>query len=222
MSKKSKGYDDPGSDETQMHNDHDPVTADQRVSQDGPGDTRGASPDAPNQDPSKDLAPPDQRARELVTALTEAQKHNAPVTMWMLNELRDLFGHFTGKEIPKPLHAVTDSRGQPGNVTFRAADGTTLILDTIEELLAYVRSLPVETQKRPLWRAADKLLSEAVNYIHGADVSPAVRAFQSAIDADRSVEGRTVDIPPRDPSLDPPKPQPAPEQPAQPAEATHA
>ena len=204
MSKKSKGYDDPGYDETQMH--------------DGPG----ASPDAPNQDPSKDLAPPDQRARELVTALTEAQKHNAPVTMWMLNELRELFGHFTGKEIPKPLHAVTDSRGQPGNVTFRAADGTTLILDTIEELLAYVRSLPVETQKRPLWRAADTLLSEAVNYIHGADVSPAVRAFQSAIEADRSVEGRKVDIPPRDPSLDPPKPKPAPEQPAQPAEATHA
>ena len=208
MSKKSKGYDDHGYDETQMH--------------DGPGDASGAAPDAPNQDPSKDLAPPDQRARELVTALTEAQKHNAPVTMWMLNELRDLFGHFTGKEIPKPLHAVTDSRGQPGNVTFRAADGTTLILDTIEELLAYVRSLPVETQKRPLWRAADKLLSEAVNYIHGADVSPAVRAFQSAIEADRSAEGRTVDIPPRDPSLDPPKPKPAPEQPAQPAEATHA
>ena len=221
MSKKSR-HDDPGYDETQMHDDHDPVTADQRVSQDGPGDTRGASPDAPNQDPKKDLAPPDQRARELVTALTEAQKHNAPVTMWMLNELRELFGHFTGKEIPKPLHAVTDSRGQAGNVTFRAADGTTLILDTIEELLAYVRGLPVETQKRPGWRAADKLLSEAVNYIHGADVSPAVRAFQSAIEADRSVEGRKVDIPPRDPSLDP-KPKPAPEgEPAKPHEEAHA
>jgi hypothetical protein len=155
--------------------------------------------------------PPDQRARELLTALSEAQKHNAPVTMWMLNELRDLIGLFTGQEIAKPLHAIRDSRGHSTNVTFKDDAGNTLVIDTVEEALAYVRGLPLERQKQPHWRLADKMLEEASHYLDSADVSPAARAFENAVHADTAANPRKVEVPARDPSLDPPKPAPAPE-----------
>jgi hypothetical protein len=162
--------------------------------------------------------PPEQRAKDLLTALTEAQRHNAPVTAWMLNELRELVGAITGTTPPKPLHAIRDSRGHSSNITFKDRDGQTQVIDTIEEALAYVRGLPIESQKLMHWRAADKALAEAVTYLPTGDVSPAARAFESAVHEDAKLNPRAVEVPERDPSLDPkPAPTPAPE-----PEATHA
>ena len=155
--------------------------------------------------------PPEDRARALMLAMSEAQRHNAPITLSMLNEMRDLITAITGITVPAPLHHILDSRGQHGNVTVRKPDGAVEVIDSVEEALAYVRTLPIEVQKQPHWVAADKALAEAMTYVHGADVSPAVRQFETAVAKDRDQTPRTVEVPERDPSLEPPKPVPAPE-----------
>jgi hypothetical protein len=152
---------------------------------------------------------PEERIKDLLRSMTEAQRHNAPVTPLMLSEVSALISHITGQPVAKPLHHILDTRGHPGGFTIRKPDGTLEAIDTVEEALVYVRSLPVDVQKRPYWVKADKALAEAVTYVEGGDTSPAMRLFDDALTQDRALEPpKQVDIPPRDASLEP-KPQPA-------------
>lgn len=151
---------------------------------------------------------PQTRARDLLKSMTEAQRHNAPVTPLMLSELAAIVGSVTGEQPQAPLHPVLDERGHPSTVTFKKQDGGVEIIDSAEEALAYVRSLPADVQQRPHWVTADDRLEEAVKSVQGSDISPGIRAFEAALGADRDAAPRRVDIPAK---AEQPKPAPQPE-----------
>jgi hypothetical protein len=151
---------------------------------------------------------PQTRARDLLKSMREAQRHNAPVTPLMLSELAAIVGSVTGEQPQAPLHPILDERGHSTTVTFKRPDGTVEVIDSAEEALAYVRSLPADVQQRPHWVTADAKLEEAVKSVQGADVSPGIRAFEAALAADRDATPRRVDIPAK---AEPPKPVPQPE-----------
>jgi hypothetical protein len=180
MSKKSRTYDDPSYDEHQA----DPQSP-------------------PTQPPEPD---PQTRARDLLKSMTEAQRHNAPVTPLMLTELQAIVANATGEQPQAPLHQILDTNGHPDTVTFKKPDGTVEVIDSAEEALAYVRSLPADVQQRPHWVTADDKLEEAVHTVQGSDISQGIRAFKTALDADRDATPRRVDIPAK-----PEQPKPAPQ-----------
>jgi hypothetical protein len=120
--------------------------------------------------------------------MTEAARHNAPITHAHLTELTALVNHMTGDKAVVPAHPILDARGLASEV-FVGHPGSANItmITTVEEALAYARSLPKDVQERPHWVAADKALAEAVESVSGADTSPAVRLFQAAVAADRKL-----------------------------------
>lgn len=130
-----------------------------------------------------------ERAQALLTSMTEAARHNAPITHSHLTELAAVVNHMTGDKVVMPQHEIVDGRGIRTQVFVgRAQDDHLTMISTAEEALAYVRSLPADVQGRPHWVAADKALVEAVASVFGTDVSPAVRLFQTAITEDRKVD----------------------------------
>jgi hypothetical protein len=138
--------------------------------------------------PAPKEATPNERAQALLTSMTEAARHNAPITHAHLTELAAVVNHMTGDKAVTPSHPVTDARGLPGQVFVgRLQDDHLTMITTAEEALAYVRSLPADVQARPHWVAADKALVEAVASVQGTDVSPAVRLFETAVAEDRKV-----------------------------------
>jgi hypothetical protein len=163
------------------------------------------APDGPQPPPEPT---PEERARDLLATMTHSLRHNSPVTPLMVAEVSHLIGHISGQQVPALLHHILDGRGHAEPISVRKPDGVIELIDTAEEALVYVRSLPVDVQARPHWRAADRALSEALTYVEGGDISPAVRIFQSAVDRDREDERREVEVPPRDKSLDPPTQEP--------------
>ena len=165
-----------------------------------------AGPPAPKEPSIKD------RASGLLAAMTDAQKHNAPITPWMLSELAAVVGQVTGNKAVTVPHPITDARGLADQVVFRKADGSVMLVTSAEEALAYVRSLPADVQKRPHWVAADKALVDAVASVPGSDVSPAVRLFEAAIAEDRKLDAKPVEI--KDKPAEAPKPVAPPVAPA--------
>lgn len=159
-------------------------------------------PEQPNPWPrgSASTAPPvkeptiNERASGLLTAMTDAQRHNAPITPWMLSELGAVVAQVTGNKVAAPRHLITDARGLPSDLMWMKADGTFGAIYSAEEALAYVRSLPKDVQARPHWVAADKALTEAVASVLGSDVSPAIRLFEAALAEDRRLDSKPVTI----------------------------
>jgi hypothetical protein len=145
-------------------------------------------PPAPKEPTIKD------RASGLLATMTDAQRHNAPITPWMLTELAAVVGKVTGEKAPTPLHPTLDMRGLPTTIFARKADGSPLMVDSAEEALAYVRTLPTDVQARPHWVAADNALVEATGSVPGTDVSPAIRLFSAALAEDRKVDAKPVEI----------------------------
>lgn len=135
-----------------------------------------------------------ERASGLLSVMTDAQRHNAPITPWMLTELGAVVGQVTGNKAPTPQHLILDARGLADQVVFRKADGGVMLVTTAEEELAYIRSLPADVQKRPHWVAADDALVAAIASVPGADVSPAVRLFEAALAEDRKLDAKPVEI----------------------------
>jgi hypothetical protein len=162
------------------------------------------------QDAAPEELSPEEEARDLLKTMALAAKHNSPVTPLMLAQVGKLIGHVTGQPVAKPLHRILDDRGHLTSISIRTAEGP-VDIDTAEEALVYLRGLPIETQKQAHWVAADKALTETLTFVEGADITPAIRKFQVAADIDRALEVRQVEVPPRDPSLEPPPPAPAPE-----------
>ena len=148
---------------------------------------------------------PEDRAKELLTSMRLAAQHNSPVTPLMLSELTAIVGHVTGKTIAAPPHPVVDGNGRAATVIFRKPDGIVEVVDTAEEALALVRTMPPEVQAKPHWAAADKALSEVVASPQGSSTSAAIRAFEDALAKDREQTPRAVEIPPK------PEPTPVPE-----------
>jgi hypothetical protein len=146
---------------------------------------------------------PEHRAQELFKAMQHAAQHNSPITPLMLSEVAALVGAIAGKPVVTPLHPVLDERGHPGTIIFRKPDSGIEMVDTAEEALALVRTLPPDVQARPHWVAADKALSDAVASVQGSDISPATRQFEAALAKDRELAPREVEIPPK------PEPVPA-------------
>ena len=154
---------------------------------------------APPVSPATPPAPkaPDikERASGLLSVMTDAQRHNAPITPWMLTELAAVVGQVTGNKAPQPQHLITDARGLPSDIIFSVGDtGRVMMVYSAESALAYVRSLPADVQKRPHWVAADDALVAAVASVPGSDVSPAIRLFEPALAEDRKLDAKPVTI----------------------------
>jgi hypothetical protein len=145
-------------------------------------------PPAPKEPTIKD------RASGLLAAMTDAQRHNAPITPWMLTELGAVVGQVTGNKAVVAPHLILDARGLPDDFMFKKPDGGIVMIYSAEEALAYVRSLPKDVQARPTWVAADNALVEAVASVPGTDVSPAIRLFSAALAADRVLDAKPVTI----------------------------
>jgi hypothetical protein len=150
--------------------------------------------DAPTAPP----APPEptikDRASGLMAAMTDAQRHNAPITPWMLTELGAVVGQVTGNKAVAVPHLIMDARGLPDDIMLRKPDGTVTVVYSAEEALAYVRSLPKDVQARAWWVAADDALVAAIASVPGADVSPAIRLFTAALAEDRKLDAKPVTI----------------------------
>jgi hypothetical protein len=159
---------------------------------------RPLNPPAPKEPTIKD------RASGLLTVMTDAQRHNAPITPWMLTELAAVVGQVTGKVVVAP-HLILDERGLPDDFMFGKPDGSLAMIYSAEEALAYVRSLPKDVQARPHWVAADNALVEAVASVPGTDISPAIRLFSAALAEDRKLDAKPVTIADK-PAVDKPKP----------------
>jgi hypothetical protein len=152
--------------------------------------------------PPKPVAPvptpkePDikERASNLLSTMTDAQRHNAPITPWMLTELAAVVGQVTGNKAVVVPHLILNARGLPDDIMLRKPDGTVTVVYSVEEALAYVRSLPADVQKRAHWVAADNALVDAIASVPGADVSPAIRLFSAALAEDRKLDVKPVEI----------------------------
>jgi hypothetical protein len=149
--------------------------------------------------PTKMTAPKEpsikDRASGLLAAMTDAQRHNAPITPWMLTELAAVVGQVTGNKAVVAQHLITDARGLPTDIIFSVGDtGKIAMVYSAEGALAYVRGLPADVQKRPHWVAADDALVAAVASVPGSDVSPAVRLFEAALAEDRKLDMKPVEI----------------------------
>jgi hypothetical protein len=170
--------------------------------------TRRHSAEEPVQASTSTEPSPEDRAKELLTSMRLAAQHNSPVTPLMLSELAALVSHVTGKTAAAPPHPVVDGNGRPTTVIFRKPDGGVEVIDTAEEALALVRTMPPDVQAKPHWAAADKALSEVVASPEGSSTSAAIRAFEDALAKDREQTPRAVEIPPKpEPAV--PEPVPA-------------
>ena len=132
------------------------------------------------------------RASGLLAAMTDAQRHNAPITPWMLTELAAVVGKVTGDKPAVVPHVVRDARGLPDQVVFKKQDGGIEVVTSVEEALAYVRSLPKDVQDRPHWKVVDKQLVDATGQVQDSDVSPAIRQFKWAVSEDERLNPRPV------------------------------
>jgi hypothetical protein len=148
--------------------------------------------------PTKMTAPkePDikDRASGLLAAMTDAQRHNAPITPWMLTELAAVVGQVTGNKAVVMPHMLLEARGLPTYAMIVKPDGSMKAVYSAEELLSYVRLLPKDVQARPAWVAADNALAEVVSAPQGFDASPAVRLFETALAEDRKLDAKPVTI----------------------------
>lgn len=176
----------------------------------GPAPHVGDSPDPVAPPPAPKEPTIKERASGLLAAMTDAQRHNAPITPWMLTELAAVVGQVTGTKAVVAPHLITDARGLPDNVFFtKPGGGGVIVVYSVEEALAYVRSLPADVQKRAHWAAADDALSAAITSVPGTDVSPAIRLFEAALAEDRKLDAKPVTIADK-PAAPKTQPEPAP------------
>jgi hypothetical protein len=127
--------------------------------------------------------------------MTDAQRHNAPITPWMLTELAAVVGQVTGNKGVVQQHLILDERGHPTDIIFAVGDtGRMAMVYSAETALAYLRKLPTDVQNRAHWAAADNALVEAVRSVLGTDVSPAIRLFDAALAEDRKLDAKPVTI----------------------------
>lgn len=150
------------------------------------------------------------RASGLLAAMTDAQRHNAPITPWMLTELAAVVGQVTGNKAVMQQHLILDARGLPDDIMFKKSDGAVAVVYSAEEALAYVRSLPKDVQARAWWVTADKALVDAVASVPGSDVSPAIRLFDTSLFEDRKLDAKPVTIADKPEAAKPVAPTPAP------------